>query len=295
LDDANAGTGIDGMPHTRRRRRIRIVLLGAASIALVAASAAGTMGWLMSGTTASIREFDRKAEAAVPAAGATRIVSSEDAIEPTSAITDRSGTMPAALPANAWIPVNNAIQWTTPVAPGQPLSGLSVRNGDADVTLIAHLAARAANGAWTPIASMTVAPGKEAILHPPAGDYSMTLVAAPVGMAFDQIAGLKPSPATVFRMNPVVQPASGTEPVRFSISKGVVKRLPVPGGSRKPAARPAIPIVDRTDSTTRPSDPVMTITPARPQADPAAAEEPVMRDPEPDPPEDGAGDGGAEG
>ena len=212
------------MPQARRRRRIRIGILGVASITLIAASAGGTMGWMMGGTTESIRQFEKSVKRTVPNASGRGIIPTADA-----ASLPVAGQSPMqALPADAWIPVNNTIQWTTPIAPGQPLSGLSIRNGDQDVSLIAHLAAMSTTGTWMPVASMTIAAGREGIIHPPAGQYSMTLVAAPKGMAFERVATLKPSPATLFRMDPV-PPSSGVgEPIRFSVSKGIIQRLPDP-------------------------------------------------------------------
>lgn len=211
------------MPQARRRRRIRVGILGVASITLIAASAGGTMGWMMGGTTESIRQFEKTTKRTVPNTSGRGIIPAADA-----ATIPVTGASSPAIPADAWIPVNNTIQWTTPVAPGQPLSGLSIRNGDQEVNLIAHLAAMSTTGAWIPVASMTIAAGREGIIHPPAGQYSMTLVAAPKGMAFERVASLKPSPATLFRMDPVPPSSTVVEPVRFSVSKGVVQRLPDP-------------------------------------------------------------------
>jgi len=254
-------------------------------MALVAATAGGAMGWIMGGTTDAIREYDRKAESSVPETGSTTIVS-DDA--PSSAVDAAPTTTPpaAAFPADAWVPVHNAIQWATPVVAGQPLSGLSLRNGDQDVILVAHLATRAMNGAWMPVASMTVSPGREGILHPPPGDYSMTLVAAPVGMAFDRVASLPHSPATLFRMDPVASP-SAIEPVRFSISKGVIKRLPSPTAARGRTGNRATEAKARTpdpETAERPSAPIMTITPPNSSTEkPPREEDEVWRDPPAEP------------
>lgn len=182
------------------------------------------MGWMMGGTTESIRQFEKTAKRTVPSTSGHGIIPTADA-----APVPITGPAPTpVLPADAWIPVNNTIQWTTPVAPGQPLSGLSIRNGDQDMNLIAHLAAMSTAGAWLPVASMTIAAGREGIIHPPAGQYSMTLVAAPKDMAFERVASLKPSAATLFRMDPVPPSSNIGEPVRFSVSKGIIQRLPDP-------------------------------------------------------------------
>lgn len=236
------------MPQARRRRRIRIGILGVASITLIAASAGGTMGWMMGGTTESIRQFEKSAKRTVPNTSGQGIIPTAEAA--TMPPTERTAAQE--LTANAWIPVNNTIQWTTPVAPGQPLSGLSIRNGDQDINLIAHLAAMSTTGIWIPVASMTIAAGREGIIHPPAGQYSMTLVAAPKGMAFERVATLKPSPATLFRMDPV-QPSSGMgEPIRFSVSKGIIQRLTDPMRAMSPArARDTLPVREVSYSTRR--------------------------------------------
>jgi hypothetical protein len=228
------------MPATRRRR-IRIGMIGATALALGAAGIAGAMGWVMGGTTEAIRDYDRRTESTT-AKDPVRIVESDPATVPAAT------TVPLAAPrypADAWVPVNNAIQWASPIPPGTPLSGLSVRNGDQDVHLVVHLAARSTAGGWIPVASMTVAAGREGILHPPAGDYSMTLVAAPVGMAFDRVAGLPASPATTFRMDPTLR-QGGIEPVRFSVSKGTVRRLPVPASARPDRSMPKRPSATTT-------------------------------------------------
>lgn len=266
------------MPQARRRRTIRIGILGVASITLIAASAGGTMGWMMGGTTQSIRQFEKSAKRTVPNTSGRGIIPTAEAA--TMPPTDQTPAQEQELPANAWIPVNNTIQWTTPVAPGQPLSGLSIRNGDQDINLIAHLAAMSTTGAWIPVASMTIAAGREGIIHPPAGQYSMTLVAAPKGMAFERVATLKPSPATLFRMDPV-QPSSGMgEPIRFSVSKGIIQRLPDPMRAMSSSrARDTLPVREVSYSTRR-AAPAKTTDrePEATEAKPTIAIEPAERE-----------------
>lgn len=164
----------------------------------------------------------------------------------------------------AWFPANNTVQWATSAAPGQALSGVSVRNGDQDMNLIAHLSARAANGGWIPVASMTISPGRESILRPPAGDYAMQLVASPIDMPYDRIAALPKSPPTTFALTP--QTPSAIPSVRFDVSEGVVKRLPDPNAAGTRTTRA---------TTSKRARPVLTqaITPAPAQTEEAPTAE----------------------
>lgn len=189
------------------------------------------MGWVMGGTTEAISDYKSKAVAAVPEKNVI------DPVEP-AADTVTVVTEPAPRTA-AWFPANNTVQWATSAAPGQALSGVSVRNGDQDMNLIAHLSARAANGGWIPVASMTISPGRESILRPPTGDYAMQLVASPVDMPYDRIAALPKSPPTTFALTP--QTPSTIPSVRFDVSEGVVKRLPDPNAMETRATRATNP------------------------------------------------------
>jgi hypothetical protein len=245
------------MPTTRRSRRIRIGLAGAAAMVLAAASAGGAMGWVMGGTTEAISAYKTKAVTAVPEKAVI------EPVEPAAA-TVAVVTEPASRTA-AWFPANNTVQWATSAAPGQALSGVSVRNGDQDMNLIAHLSARAANGGWIPVASMTISPGRESILRPPAGDYAMQLVASPIDMPYDRIAALPKSPPTSFALAP--QNPSAIPSVRFDVSEGVVKRLPDPNATGARTTRATIARRNRP-VTTQETVPA----PARTRSETVAAE-----------------------
>ncbi len=208
------------MPHARRRKRIRIGLAAATFMSLGAASAGTAMGWVMGGTEEAIRQFETRAKSPVADSG------NGGAATPPAPPVSASPTSVEAETAygkDAWTPQNNTVQWSVPIPPAQPLSGVVIHNAEERTNVIAHFALRNTSGAWTPIASMTIAPRSDAVLHPPAGDYSMTIVSAPVGMTFDQVARLKPSAATMLRLLPVTMGSSDGEPVRMMVAEGVVK------------------------------------------------------------------------
>ncbi len=181
------------------------------------------MGWVMGGTTSTIRQYKSQTLVPIPMAGSNDRVERETVRAHTVSTMEQPRTPE---PVEAWFPDNNTVQWSTSVAPGQPLSGISLRNGDQSVNLIAHLTARGTNGGMVPIASMTVSPGRESVLHPPAGDYAMEIVVSPIDMPFDRIASLprsKPASFALPAQDPNVVPS-----VRFEVSKGVIRRLPDP-------------------------------------------------------------------
>lgn len=209
----------------RRHRRIRIGLAGIAALGLTAASAGGAMGWMIGGTTATIAEYKSRPVASVPRAGSH----SDTGIAPVTTravMTAEASGSASPIPAKAWFPENNTVQWATAVAPGQQLSGISLRNGDQAVNLIAHLTARGTTGGMVPVASMTVSPGREAVLHPPAGDYAMEIVTSPVDMPYERVGTLPRSKPASFTLPTQDQNAIPT--VRFEVSQGVIRRLPDP-------------------------------------------------------------------
>lgn len=206
------------MPNVRRRKRIRIGLVAAAMMSIGSASAGTAMGWVMGGTNEALNQFERTAKTPVPEYG-----TSARNLPPTPVATVPTKSEPT-LPSDAWVPRNNAVQWAVQVPPAHPLSGVVVHNADPRSNLIAHFAAMDASGRWIPVASMTVSPRSDAVLHPPAGDYSMTLVSAPVGMTYDQVARIKPSPATMMRLLPVVSGSDDMEPVKLVVAGGTVRQ-----------------------------------------------------------------------
>lgn len=215
------------MPEARRRRRqkrIRIGLAGLAAISLTAASAGGAMGWMVGGTTSTIAEYKATPKTPIPRAGTGESVrpaaASIQTIEP--AADEATGP-------TAYFPENNTVQWSTTVAPGQSLSAISVRNGDQKVNLIAHLAARGTAGGMIPVASMTVSPGREAVIRPPSGEYAMQIVTSPVNMPYDRIATLPRSAPAMFGLAP--QDVKAVPAVRFEVSKGIIRRLPDPNAA----------------------------------------------------------------
>lgn len=214
------------MPTARRRRRIRIGLTAAGAAVLMAATGGAAMGWVMGGTTEAISSYKKTAASTLPKSdgGPKMSASATDA-----GTTTTSAAVSTATPTPEFFPANNTIQWSTSIAPGQALSGVSIRNGDTDTNLIAHLSARGTGGSWIPVASMTVSPGREAIVNPPPGNYAMELVASPVTMPYDRIASLARSPAVRFPLEALPQ---GSMPrVRFAVSDGRIDRLPDPASS----------------------------------------------------------------
>lgn len=206
------------MPHVRRRKRIRIGLVAAAMMSIGSASAGTAMGWVMGGTNEALNQYGRTAKTPVPEFGTS-------AKNPPPAMTSTTPVQSGpALPPDAWVPRNNAVQWAVQVPPAQPLSGVVVHNADPRSNLIAHFSAMNASGGWVPVASMTVTPRSDAVLHPPAGDYAMTLVSAPVGMTYDQVARIRPSPATMMRLLPVVSGSGDMEPVKLMVAGGTVRQ-----------------------------------------------------------------------
>lgn len=198
-----------------------------AALSLTAASAGGAMGWVMGGTSSTIKEYKSRTLVPVPMAGSNDRVE-RDAVQAYSVSTLPKNDAPE--PVKAWFPDNNTVQWSTTVAPGQPLSAISLRNGDQSVNLIAHLTARGTNGGMVPVASMTVSPGRESVLHPPAGDYAMEIVTSPIDMPYDRIASLPRSRPASFSLP--AQDHNAIPSVRFEVSKGIIRRLPDPNASR---------------------------------------------------------------
>lgn len=250
------------MPTARRRRRIRMGMAGLAAVTLTAASGGAAMGWVMGGTTADIETYKRSVTTRVPSAGRS---SSSLVSLPSNGASSPATMAMAAIPqpAPAYFPANNTVQWATSVAPGQALSGISVRNGDTDTNLIAHFTARAVDGSWMPVASMTISPGRESVLHPPAGEYAMQLVASPITMAYDRIASIPRSPAVNFVLPP--QSPSATPSVRYSISRGRIDRLPDPSmgaASTEMATRSVTGRIPARTTTER-DDPPMPMMPDR--------------------------------
>jgi hypothetical protein len=242
-------------------------MVGVAAITLMAASGGTAMGWMMGGTTEAIETYKKTAITKVPTADATTstLVNLPTATGPaTTPATIAPPSMAAPAPVPAFFPANNTIQWATSVAPGQALSGVSVRNGDTDTNLIAHLTARAVDGSWTPVASMTVSPGRESVLRPPAGEYAMQLVASPTTMPYDRIASIPRSPAVNFSLAPQAQGAMPA--VRFSVSKGRIDRLPDPtatasrrhDGASEPEAGIERTVVQKSTMTDDSPAPMMT-------------------------------------
>lgn len=125
----------------------------------------------------------------------------------------------------AWFPAHNSVSWNVSLAPGQSMSGLSVRNAYADRNLVVILNAVGTDGRWIRAGVVNVAAGREAAVHPPTGSYAMTVIQLPVAMAYSDMDRAPASPAVYFDLTDA-ETADSTPATRFQVADGRVDRLP---------------------------------------------------------------------
>lgn len=140
----------------------------------------------------------------------------------------RSAVAPAmARPAigTAWFPEHNSVRWDVSLAPGQDMSGLSIRNAHSDRNLVVILNAVGQSGEWIRAGIVNVAAGREAVVHPPTGSYAMTVVAMPLDMPYDDMERAATSQTAYFDL--MDAEGADTVPVtRFQVTNGEPQRLP---------------------------------------------------------------------
>jgi len=125
----------------------------------------------------------------------------------------------------AWFPENSSVHWDVSLAPGQDMSGLSLRNAHDDRNLVVVLNAVGSDGQWVRAGVVNVAAGREAAIHPPTGSYAMTVLQLPLTMAYSDLERATASRTVYFDL--ADPETAATVPVtRFQIVDGQPDRLP---------------------------------------------------------------------
>jgi len=132
---------------------------------------------------------------------------------------------PEAPVAAAWFPENSSVRWDVSLAPGQDMSGLSIRNAHTDRNLVVILNAVGSDGQWIRAGIVNVAAGREAAVHPPTGSYAMTVVQLPLTMAYSDMERA-PTSRTVYFDLADAETADSVPVTRFQFADGQTSRLP---------------------------------------------------------------------
>ena len=125
----------------------------------------------------------------------------------------------------AWFPEHNSVRWDVSLAPGQDMSGLSVRNAHTDRNLVVVLNAVGSDGQWIRAGLINVAAGREAVVHPPTGSYAMTVLQLPLTMAYTDLERAETSRTVYFDLTDA-ETAASIPVTRFQVSDGQASRLP---------------------------------------------------------------------
>jgi hypothetical protein len=185
----------------------------AGATALVFASGMAS-GMLVDGTSETIQAY-RSATVSRPTPRRSPV--------PASYQRQPAQTAPAVV--TAWFPEHNSVRWDLSLAPGQDMSGLSIRNAHTDCNLVVVLNAVGADGRWIRAGVVNVAAGREAIVHPPTGSYAMTVVQLPLDMAYSDMARAPTSRTVYFNLTDA-ETATSLPVTRFQVADGQPDRLP---------------------------------------------------------------------
>lgn len=158
-------------------------------------------------------------------AGAASSATTLDRTRPVAVVASAPERAMTTMMTDAWFPDNNTMTWDIGLAPGQSLSGLSVRNSDSANNMIATLYVLAADGRWIRAGLLHVRAGHEAVVHPPVGSYAMTYTT--VARTTPYASSLNRSASRVVYFD-LADPETAGEPpqTRFASVAGTPKRLP---------------------------------------------------------------------
>lgn len=188
----------------------------AGATALIFASGMAS-GMLVDGTSETIQAY--RMQVVAPARTAARPAAVQVSYRPQP----QPGT--PAVAAAAWFPEHNSVRWDVSLAPGQEMSGLSVRNTRTDRNLVLILSAVGSDGQWIRAGVVNVAAGREAVVHPPTGSYAMTVLQLPLDMPYSDLEQAETSRTAYFDLTDA-ETAASTPVTRFQIADGQPDRLP---------------------------------------------------------------------
>lgn len=204
----------EGSPHPLTRILKYVAMTGVAALVFASGMASGM---LVDGTSETLLAYRQQIESkSAPKSRKVPVVVtySQPAPQPVADMMQA-----------AWFPENNTVRWDVSLAPGQSMSGLSVRNTHTDRNLVIVLNAIGSTGEWIRAGVVNVAAGREAVVHPPTGSYSMTVLSMPVTMPYSELERASTSRTVYFDL--LDPETADTQPVtRFQIADGEPQRLP---------------------------------------------------------------------
>lgn len=211
-----------GEPHLLARLARYGMMTGAAALVFASGMASGMF---VDGTSETILAYKTQASSRQKTAS-RRAPMLASHVRPAVRERDQVSMQPAnGMIQAAWFPANNTVHWDVSLAPGQSMSGLSIRNTHSDRNLVVVLNAIAPNGEWIRAGVINVAAGREGIVHPPTGSYAMTVLSLPTTTPYEQLDRATASETVYFDL---LDPESAdTQPAtRFQVADGQPQRLP---------------------------------------------------------------------